>query len=569
MKPRLCLAPVRTGRTVTLTALLMAVTLLAVSCTRVPSALRSKIPVTGRVLADGKPVSGVDVAFMPDQWERHRFALERSDYATTDSLGIYSVHLISGLYAVDIETPIGSGLLSRSEQVTVSADHSRLDFAFEGHRVQGTVLAPNGMAVDSGQVGVLLLTPERAQAASSIHQGKYSLLLPTGRYSLYARSANYSSGFGPQFLESVTVSADTIIDFQMGGISVSGQVLGPEGRPLKHATVEAEEVRPGTARIGFGLIMNTTVSDGRYQLYVRPGSYWFWFRCPYPYSILPRIVGPMTIHEPTTINAELSGVEWKGTVRRTGTSSPVYDASVLAKTIEDANQRTTAIRVDSLGAFRLILEPGLRYDLETYDPLRRERNVIEAVTASVDTTFEVLLPPEITPSRSDSTIQLSIQSVSGKKVHQRKNRKPPDVIETTFFNTDRDTVTLVRPGYSDYWDGGAPIVAWEIRTPEGQRLERATVYTCGHVTTLRADQIFRLAPGERRTFTTPVPEHYRYESGSHRYLFRLSYENRPRLDWRGRPTRDHNPDALRLLQQSTPCRLVSNTLELEVESHDR
>jgi hypothetical protein len=195
--------------------------------------------------------------------------------------------------------------------------------------------------------------------------------------------------------------------------------------------------------------------------------------------------------------------------------------------------------------------------------------VIEAVTASVDTTFEVLLPPEITPTRADSTIKISIRSVSGKKVHQRKNRKPPDVIETTFFNSDPDTVTLVRPGYADYWDGGAPIETWEIRTPEGKRVEQATIFTCGYVTILRADQIFRLAPGERRSFTAPVPEHYRYESGSHHYQFRLSYENRPRLDWRGRPTRDHNPDALRLLQQSTPCRLVSNTLELEVESRDR
>jgi len=48
---------------------------------------------------------------------------------------------------------------------------------------------------------------------------------------------------------------------------------------------------------------------------------------------------------------------------------------------------------------------------------------------------------------------------------------------------------------------------------------------------------------------------------SHRYQFRLSYENRPYLS-SGIP---RDSDVRHLLWQSTACKLVSNTLELKVK----
>jgi len=542
-------------------ALLIAGSVLALSCARTPTALRSKVTVTGRVLVSGEPLAGTYLFFGVSEFDLRRrlpFA-DQNVEAKTDSMGAYSIRLISAEYDVDIQIPDGHGLLSRPEKVHVAADHSRLDFKFDGYQVKGRVLTPRGTMIDSGYVGASLQPRGHGEALSKIEDGNYSLLLPAGMYSLYARPADFWTGFSFQQMESVRINADTTIEFRMGGVPISGQVFGPDGRPMKGAYVRAE----GTA-----YIQMQTGADGRYTLFAPSGSYTISFGPPHPFYITPRVVGPVTISEATSIDAHLTGVEWKGTVRRIA-ARPVGDAYVMARPVENGDHRIAGIRVDSLGSFRLILQPRLRYDFQTYDPLRREQSVIEDVTASADTTFEILLPPEITPSRADSTVKLSIRSVSGGKVHHWRRGKQADVIEATFFNTDRDTITLVRPGYVDYWDGGAPIVTWEIRTPEGRRVDQSMIFTCGYVSVLRASQIFTLAPGERRTFTAPVPAHFRYEMGSHHYRFQMSYENRPNLSWRGRPDRDHNPDALRLLNQSTPCRLVSNTLELEVESHGR
>jgi hypothetical protein len=228
------------------------------------------------------------------------------------------------------------------------------------------------------------------------------------------------------------------------------------------------------------------------------------------------------------------------------------------------DKRTAAIHTDSRGDFRFIVEAGQRYDLEAHDPASREQvDVLQGLTASADTTLVIFIPSTTTATRADSTITLSIRSVAGKTVHWTKKRWPPVWIEVTLQNTDRDTVTLVMPGDGSLWGRRTPLMDWEVCAPGGPRLERMPVGLCGNINPLRADEVFKLPPGAQRTFTTSVPEYYPYEK-SHRYQFRLSYENRPHLAWDGVPLGPHDPNALRLLRQSTPCKLVSNTLELEV-----
>ena len=540
-----------TGQAVGRGVLLVMATLVALSCARVPPALRTKITVTGSVLvAAGGPLPGTALFFTPTE-----VMPDQNTYAVADSSGAYSVRLISGTYDVRLSPPDGHGFLARTEQVTISGKHSRLDVTFGGFRVTGRVVAPNGPWVDSGQVSATLMAPGHSVAISTIKQGSYSLHLPGGRYSFLAGAAGYWSGFYPVWQESVPIDADTTIDFHLGGISVSGKVLGPDGLPIKDVGVEAQSKSH--------FVQNRTAADGRYQLYLPADSYQVWFRPPYPFFIVPRVVGPVTITKPTSIDGDLSGIEWAGTIRRAGTDEPVPGIYVWVQMTSD-DKRSAAIRTDSLGNFRFVLEADQHYDLETQDPVSREQEVwLHDATASADTTVVIFIPPASRATRADSTIKLSIRPVSGKTVHLTKEHWAPDWIEVTLLNTDPDTVTLVMPGDGSFWGRRTPLMDWEIRVPGGPRLKRMPLALCGNINPLRGDEVFKLPPGAQRTFRTALPEYYPYEK-SRRYQVRLSYENRPHLAWAGVLLGPHDANALRLLRDSTPCKLVSNTLELEV-----
>jgi hypothetical protein len=362
--------------------LLVTGTILALSCTRMPTAPRTEINVVGHVVGpSGEPLPRTALAFRPG--ER---ALLESGFAITDASGSFSVRLLSGTYQVQIQPPIG--LMSRTERVTVSDRNCRVDFAFLGFRVTGTVVDPNGSLLDSGWVAAQ--QPGVGFASSPVRQGSYSLFLPAGKYSFQAGSDDYWSGFSPMRQESVQIPADTTIHFRLNGILISGKVLGPDGLAMKNVGVHAEGIGQ------FAYARNRTTVDGGYRLYVPSGSYRLWFRPPHP-AIIPRVVGPQTITVPTSIDVDLSGIEWSGTVRLFGTNEPAPGIIVLVRMIDD-DDRSAAIRTGAQGDFRFIVEADRRYDLSTYDEGRREEVVrVQGITAAADTAFEILIPPPPAP----------------------------------------------------------------------------------------------------------------------------------------------------------------------------
>lgn len=353
-----------------------------------PTAPRTEVTVVGLVVGpSSEPLPWTSLFFEPDEP-----ALERYQGASTDSTGAYSVRLLSGRYRVQIEPPAGRGLMPRTEQVTVSSGHHRADFVFRGYHVTGTVIDPTGSVLDSGWVNAYM--PGEGYTSSLLQEGKYSLTLPAGRLSLTAVPANYWSGFSTSRQESIPIDADTTIDIHLGGILISGTVLGPDGLPMSDAGVEAQGDHFNTSR-------NKTSVGGGYRLYVPPGQYRVWFRPPYPFYIIPRIVGPMTISVPISIDCQLSGIEWTGTVRRSGTNDPAPGITVLVQMIDDADRRGAAIYTDAQGDFRFIVEADRRYDLSAYDPVSRaEVARVGRVTATADTTFEILIP-----SASSATVR--------------------------------------------------------------------------------------------------------------------------------------------------------------------
>jgi len=45
----------------------------------------------------------------------------------------------------------------------------------------------------------------------------------------------------------------------------------------------------------------------------------------------------------------------------------------------------------------------------------------------------------------------------------------------------------------------------------------------------------------------------------------LKYTNKPHIIWRGVPLREHDPVAMKAIENSTAIRLTSNTVEIVVE----
>ena len=156
------------------------------------------------------------------------------------------------------------------------------------------------------------------------------------------------------------------------------------------------------------------------------------------------------------------------------------------------------------------------------------------------------------------TIKLSIRSSVGKLV------RPGNLIEVSIYNAGSDTVVLPLPGDGSFQGWRTPLMGWEIREAGGPLLKQEPVGRCGNINPLGPNEVFQLSPGTQRTFGVLLPVDYAYRK-SNLYLFRLSYENRPDKDWGLGAPLEHDPDALRLLRRSTPCKLRSNILELEVE----
>jgi hypothetical protein len=163
-------------------------------------------------------------------------------------------------------------------------------------------------------------------------------------------------------------------------------------------------------------------------------------------------------------------------------------------------------------------------------------------------------------------IRLSIRSLSGKTVRTGRFDRPHDCIEITLRNEGRNPVVLVMPGEGSDVGARTPVIDWEIRDKNGHRLERDGASFCGQRNELNSEAVFQLAPREERRFKSEIPETFLYEKG-HKYLVTFKYENRPGMKWPppSMAWAPDDPDAVQRLANSTPCQLVSNTIELKLK----
>jgi len=359
--------------------------LMVLSCTRMPTGPRTEVVVHGTITGpSGDPTRDTWVVFVPQETVLQDSVFDT--YTQTGVDGTYSLPLLPGDYELRIHPTEHREWLGYSNLVRVSEDHDQFDYAFHGHHVTGRLLDPTGAVITYGSVEATIEAPHSSSAASGVEQGTFSLLLPSGTYSLTGQ-AGPRSGIPSRTFPGVSIASDTTLDLALTGFPVQGTVIGPDGAPMPGAQVE---IWPGEV---------LTDDTGAYLIYADAGVHAI--RCFPPYGheeILFRTVA-RNVTGPTTVDFDLRGVTWSGTVRFEGTLDPADGYYVEALTLPPDN-RYAYLRTGPDGEFHLILEANRTYDLHVHSP-HADPPIYEArYRATADTTFEIVIPPDTPPPPS-------------------------------------------------------------------------------------------------------------------------------------------------------------------------
>lgn len=384
-----------------LAALLAVATTL--SCADMPTAPREILTVTGQITdRDGAAISQAYVYFYSlDPRDRPDpgpiLAAPRTakiDAATTtDAQGRFRILIPRGPYLVGIRAEDGYPYVEIS--VEVAPGHTSVDYRFSGVRVTGTVSGPDNVTIVSGGVTAY----PRGFAGRMVHgdlfSGRYSLLLPPGTYEFVASTIG-TVGL-PTVARTVAIARDTTLDFDLDGELVSGIVRGPGGTPLERIRVTAH---PGLD--GFGVAIFSQ-ADGTYRMYVPQGAYTFTLE-PWDYSaryIASREAGSVGITGPRTIDFDMSGPVWNGTVRRASDSTVVSGYGVTAVELRGRYswEFWAETTTDAEGEFRLVLAPQRYYTLFVEDSVSMPP---VGTFAATDTTFDIYVNAPVTAGASTS-----------------------------------------------------------------------------------------------------------------------------------------------------------------------
>lgn len=373
---------------------------LMAACGQLPVAPKRPVPFTILLTdRDGAAVAGARVQ-MSDTRDRYARSSGR-----TEADGRAHFQIAPGSYDVDFESPDGAGLPSYllDVPVTVASGGGGYHFAYGGYLVSGTITGPDGSVVDSGSVSFTNLNDEPfGYTSQDFHGGISRVWLAAGNYRLFALSRPWPSHFPRVSISSVAVARDTTINLTMSGHKISGRVLGPDGSPQPNVDIVAD---------GDGDAVSITVSDasGDYYQYLPSGNYrWTLYpEAPYRY-ILPRDYPLAAVTGPATIDFDLTGTSWTGTIRDIGSGAPLPGLAVRAQLI-DAYSREARCLTDAAGGFRLELESGKDYDIDVGLELYRPFATFRMPRAGADSTFDLLVDPssssaarirEVSPTRS-------------------------------------------------------------------------------------------------------------------------------------------------------------------------
>jgi len=172
-------------------------------------------------------------------------------------------------------------------------------------------------------------------------------------------------------------------------------------------------------------------------------------------------------------------------------------------------------------------------------------------------------PQEIAPATLDLHISAREASlIFGQQPH----------ITATITNKGKAPVTLVLPGDGSECGWRTPLVGFSsIKIDQGIAKHPATVpqeygSRCGNINHLTSDEVFTLVPGQSKDLSDWIGVPRLPEPGTYSMVF--YYANDPERKWQGVPLGQHDPDAMKRVQKSYPCLLISNELKLRVKAKE-
>lgn len=138
----------------------------------------------------------------------------------------------------------------------------------------------------------------------------------------------------------------------------------------------------------------------------------------------------------------------------------------------------------------------------------------------------------------------------------------------TISNRGPNSVTLVEPGDGSDCAWRTPVVGWSILSVTAyQQKHPATPALvkerfCGNINSINSSEVFSLKPGETHRFGSWIG-HPRFKmSGQFRVVF--YYQNIPDSKISGLLLKPHEDGVLDRIRQSTPCKLVSEEIIVDV-----
>lgn len=145
----------------------------------------------------------------------------------------------------------------------------------------------------------------------------------------------------------------------------------------------------------------------------------------------------------------------------------------------------------------------------------------------------------------------------------------PD-LKPTIVNQGAKPVALVLPGDGSESKWRTPVVGWSVLSADElaqKHLPEVPVFhggRCGNINAIKLKEVFTLQPGESRSLGEWAGQPALAAPGRYRVVF--YYQNIPDLKITGIPLGEHETGALDKIAHSTPCKLMSNEVVVEVLS---
>lgn len=247
---------------------------------------------SGSVMNMGLAIMGTTIRLYDYEYRSgslvKRFLIEQ----VTSTKGTFNFDVRKGVYCIEIVPGDNTRFARQSlETIKVTSNTTFSIVLKAGHILSGTVKDHTGKPVANAEILIFGIEPHVLRIAQDVlPDGTYSISLPTGRYYVCVYHKNRGDvqsaakkrnpaerPFLCQVMDVVELSRDAKKDFQLPDlVKFQGMATNPSNHPVSgvKATIQATE-KPDTVfanQLPLSVCC-TTGKDGRFEAWLKPGSY--------------------------------------------------------------------------------------------------------------------------------------------------------------------------------------------------------------------------------------------------------------------------------------------------------